>query len=100
MNVSLSTDPRRLTAANHADAKTEASNGKAARDFEAMLLAPLLDSLQKSFAGDNDGKTPGAGDYRQMGTQALAQALAVRGGIGLAQFVLRHLSAPRVPGGG
>jgi hypothetical protein len=32
----------------------------------------VLDSLQKTFAGDSeDSKTPGASDYRQMGSQAL-----------------------------
>ena len=86
-------------AANLPDAKAVLKNEKAARDFEAMLLTPVLDALQKTFAGDED-KTPGASDYRQMGTQALAQAIAARGGIGIAQLVLRHLPPPKVSGGG
>jgi Rod binding domain-containing protein len=75
-------------------------NEKAARDFEAMLLTPVIDALQKTFAGDADGKTPGASDYRQMGTQALSQAIAARGGFGIADMVLHHLRAPKVSGGG
>lgn len=76
-------------------------NEKAARDFEAMLLTPLLDSLQKTFAGaSEDAKTPGASDYRLMATQALAQTIAARGGIGIARLVLDHLQPPKVPGGG
>jgi Rod binding domain-containing protein len=75
-------------------------NAKAAQDFEALLLTPVLDALQKTFAGGGeDEKTPGADDYRQMGTQALAQAIAARGGIGIAQLVLRHFEAPKVSGG-
>jgi Rod binding domain-containing protein len=108
-NVSLSTSLSRTPTAypatakavlkNEAAAKDARKNEKAACDFEAMLLAPVFDSLQKTFAGDDDQKTPGADDYRQMGTQALAKAIAERGGIGIAQMILRHLQAPRVSGG-
>jgi Rod binding domain-containing protein len=81
--------------------KASVKNEKAARDFEALLIGPVLDALQKTFAGDaNDSKTPGASDYRQMGTQALSQAIAARGGLGIAQLVLRHLQPPKVSGGG
>jgi Rod binding domain-containing protein len=88
-------------AANLLSTKAALKNAKAARDFEAMLLTPLLDSLQKTFAGDpGDSKTPGAGDYREMATQALAQSMAARGGIGIARLILRHLESPKVSRGG
>ena len=32
-------------------------------------------------------------------SQALAQAIAARGGIGIAQLILRHLQPPKVSGG-
>jgi Rod binding domain-containing protein len=113
MNVSLSAslhpNPSSMTATHPPSPKAALENNlseadvrenkKAACDFEAMLLTPVLDALQKTFAGDQD-KTPGASDYRQMGTQALAQAIAARGGIGIAQLVLRHLQPPKVSGGG
>ena len=80
-------------------AKAALKNQKAARDFEAMLLSPVLDALQKTFAGDSqDSKTPGASDYRAMATQALAQSIAARGGIGIARLILRHLEPPKVSG--
>lgn len=82
------------------NAKAIAKNQKAARDFEAMLLTPVLESLQKTFSGDAESKIPGASDYSAMGTQALAQAIAARGGIGIAQLILRHLPPPKVSGGG
>jgi len=102
MNITLASASIPPPATNPPDARAIRKNEKAARDFEAMLLAPVFDALQKTFAGDldKDAKTPGAGDYRQMGTQALAQAIAARGGIGIAQFILRHLQPPKVSGGG
>jgi Rod binding domain-containing protein len=105
MNVSLPASLNRMTTASAPAAKAVsksdvAKNEKAARDFEALLLTPVLDSLQKTFAGDSeDAKTPGASDYRALGTQALAQAIAARGGIGIAQLILRHLQPPKVSGG-
>jgi len=95
MNITLDTSSIPLPAAS------ALKNEKAARDFEAMLLTPVLDSLQKTFAGDSeDAKTPGASDYRLMATEALAQSLAARGGIGIGQLILRHLQPPKVSGGG
>ncbi len=81
--------------------KDIAKNEKAARDFEAVLLTPVLDGLQKtlsSFGADPDSKAVGASDYRQMGTEALAESIAARGGIGIAQMILSHLQSPKVPG--
>ena len=95
MNITLDTASIPLPAAS------ALKNEKAARDFEAMLLTPVLDSLQKTFAGDSeDAKTPGASDYRLMATEALAQSIAARGGIGIGQLILRHLQPPKVSGGG
>lgn len=71
---------------------------KAAREFESLLLTSLFDSLQRSFAFDPHDQTPGADDYRLIGTRALAEAVAAGGGIGIAQLILRHLEAPKGPG--
>jgi len=101
LNASLSANRNPASAANPAAVKAALRNEKAARDFEAMLLTPVLDSLQKTFAGNSeDANAPGASDYRLMGTQALAQSIAARGGIGIAQLILRHLQPPKVSGGG
>jgi len=93
MNVSLAASFSRMATAGPPLGKGE----KAARDFEAILLTSLLDSLQKTFSSVEDS-TPGASDYRLMGTQALASAIAERGGIGIARLILGHLPAPKVPG--
>jgi Rod binding domain-containing protein len=76
-----------------------AKNEKAARDFEALLLTPVLESLQKTFSGSESDQTPGAADYHLMATQALAQSMAARGGIGIGELILRHLQPPKVSGG-
>ena len=70
---------------------------KAARDFEVVMLSTLLEPLQKSFGGGLDDGTTGSAEYGSMGTQALATAMAARGGIGIAQLVLRHLGDTKVP---
>ncbi len=71
---------------------------KAAREFEAILLTQLLDSLQKTFSGVSADQTPGASDYRLMGTQALAAEIAKQGGIGITRLLLRYLPATKVQG--
>lgn len=78
-------------ATQHAEAKV----AKAARDFEAVMLATLLESLQKSFGGGLDDSSTGSAEYGSLGTQALATAMAERGGIGLAKLVLPHLVATK-----
>ena len=95
MNVSLETTMAPLPVAGPPLDKTE----KAARDFESVLLTSLFDSLQKSFAFDAQDESAGASDYRLMGTQALAKAVADAGGIGIGRLILRHLQAPKGPHG-
>jgi len=67
---------------------------KAAREFEAHLIGSLLESLEKTFAAvPAESSLPGADDYNYLGTQALAEALAARGGFGIAKMICRHLPA-------
>ena len=92
--INFSASLPRMAAASPPLAKGE----KAARDFEAILLTSLLDSLQNTFSGVVEDPTPGASDYRLMGTQALASAIAQGGGIGIARLILSHLQAPKALG--
>jgi Rod binding domain-containing protein len=72
---------------------------KAARDFEANLIGSLLESMEKTFAAlPGESTLPGTDNYNYMGTQALAQGLADRGGFGIAAMISRHL--PRHEGKG
>jgi len=78
-------------------AKQMGKGEKAAHDFESVLLTSLFDSLEKTFSWDREDTTPGASNYRMMGTRALAEAVAAGGGIGIAQLILRHLPVTKVP---
>ena len=65
---------------------------EAARQFEAVLLEAFLQPLEQAFStlpGGNDGLS--ASGYRDMGTQAIASALAQSGGLGIADMVVRNL---------
>ncbi len=65
---------------------------KAAQEFEANLIGSLLESMEKTFATlPGESTLPGADNYNYMGTQALAQGLAARGGFGIAAMISRHL---------
>jgi len=65
---------------------------KAARDFEANLIASLMESLEKTFATlPGEDTLPGTDDYNYLGTQALAKGIAARGGFGIAAMIARHL---------
>jgi Rod binding domain-containing protein len=73
-------------------AKLPGRGAKAAREFEANLIGSLLESMEKTFATlPGEDTLPGADDYNYLGTQALAQGLAARGGFGIAAMISRHL---------
>jgi Rod binding domain-containing protein len=75
-------------------AKLPGRGAKAAREFEANLIGSLLQSMEKTFATlPGESTLPGADDYNYLGTQALAEGLAARGGFGIAAMISRHLPA-------
>jgi Rod binding domain-containing protein len=76
--------------------KISGRGAKAAREFEAQLIGSLLESLEKTFAAvPSDDTVPGSDDYNYLGTHALAQALADRGGFGIAAMITQHLPSPK-----
>lgn len=63
---------------------------RAARDFEAMLLRQLLSSLERTIQTGQRGPLSGGGQiHTSMMVDALANAMAAAGGIGLAAELLR-----------
>ena len=67
---------------------------KAAREFETHLIGSVLESLEKSFAAvPGESSLAGDDDYNYLGSEALAQALAARGGFGIAAIINRYLRA-------
>lgn len=64
---------------------------KAAEDFEGVLLSAWLEEIQKSSLDPSGAaQDPGAETLRSMGTQAVAHALAQRGGLGIAHMIVQH----------
>lgn len=67
---------------------------RAAREFEASLIASLLESLEKTFAAlPGETSLAGADDYNYLGTAALASGIAAHGGFGIAALISAHLPA-------
>jgi len=64
---------------------------RVAQEFEGILLSSWLKEVQKDSL-DPSGASLGAGSetMRSLGTQAVAQALAQRGGVGIARMIVRH----------
>jgi hypothetical protein len=66
---------------------------KAAREFEAQLIGNLLEETEKTFTALPGGESlAGSEDYSYLGTEALAGALADRGGFGIAPLISRYLA--------
>jgi Rod binding domain-containing protein len=64
---------------------------KAAHQFEALLLQNLLEKMNQGLWGDSQSLDPAHDTVKSLGTQAIATALAARGGIGIANMILRQL---------
>lgn len=80
-------------AANNAGAPPLPKLAKAAREFEAILLQGWLEKMNQSFAGLEKSQDPAHDTLSSLGTQAIAGALAARGGIGIGNMILHQLQA-------
>jgi len=65
--------------------------GKAATDFEALLLGQMLKSAREAGEGDEEEKDPNSAMI-EFGEQQFAQALASSGGFGIAKMVVAGLT--------
>jgi Rod binding domain-containing protein len=66
----------------------------AAHEFEASLIASLLESMEKTFASvPGDPALAGSDDYNYLGTKALSSAIAAGGGFGIAALIAKSLAA-------
>jgi Rod binding domain-containing protein len=66
---------------------------KVAQEFEGILLSMWLEEIQKGSL-DPAKASLGAGSetLRSLGTQAVGQALAQRGGVGIARMIVQRFS--------
>lgn len=90
-----------LSASSGAGRVRARSPREVAQEFESLFLQQLLQLMRpKPEEGEEDGLFGGSGDaYLGMVDQALAQALAKRGGIGLAAPIEKYLEAAQEKGG-
>ena len=67
---------------------------QAARDFESSLIASILQTAEKTFAGlPGEGSFAGSENYDYLATQALGSAITAHGGFGIATMISRYLAA-------
>jgi Rod binding domain-containing protein len=65
---------------------------RAARQFEAVLLNEVLGSLERAFSAFGEKTTEAGSDHYQfLGMQALASSVAAKGGLGIADTIIRNL---------
>ena len=79
-----------------AQSKDTASKvGKAATDFEALLLGQMLRSAREAcgsgLTGEDDEDSESNSSLVELGEQQFAQALAANGGLGIAKMVVAGL---------
>jgi len=64
---------------------------RVAKQFEGILLSSLLQEVQKGMLDLSDaGLGAGSETLRSLGTEAVAQALAQKGGLGIARMIVSH----------
>jgi Rod binding domain-containing protein len=68
---------------------------KSAQEFEAILLQSWLEKMNQSFVGSSESQDAAHDTVSSLGTQAIASALAARGGIGIARMLLGQLQPSR-----
>lgn len=66
---------------------------RASGEFEASLIASLLQSAEKTFATlPGEDSFAGSENYNYMATEALGSAIAARGGFGIANMISHYLA--------
>ena len=91
--LSLQASPTHFTnMAGKPDAGTKLQKlTRVAKQFEGVLLATLLQEVQKGSLDPSDaGLGAGSETLRSLGTEAVAQALAEKGGLGIARMIVNH----------
>jgi len=67
---------------------------QAGREFEASLIASILQTAGKTFAAlPGEGSFAGSENYEYMAIQELGREIASRGGFGIATMISRYLAA-------
>jgi len=66
---------------------------KAAQEFEGILISQLLGDFKAGLSGDGGGAPlAGSDTLNSLAIQSLSEALARRGGLGIAQMLVHQLA--------
>ena len=71
---------------------------RASREFEAMILKSLLDAGSEEFLGLPGSKDTANHSYESLAREAIANALAARGGLGIGRMIVHSLTHTKVGG--
>jgi Rod binding domain-containing protein len=74
------------------DAKADYDTRHAAQQFEAMLLKQMLSSLEKATRVGGERGSAGSSQYGSMIVEALSDAVAQAGGIGVGEMMVQNVS--------
>lgn len=94
----LALDPQglqslRRTARNDADAGARA----VAKQFEALFLQQMLKSMRQANQGLGEESSSAMGMFRSMQDQQFSQLTSTKGGLGLADAIVRQINVQRDP---
>ena len=64
---------------------------KAAQEFEGLLLGKWLEKVEECFSGASENQDAGRDTLSSIATQAISSAWSARGGVGLANMLVRRL---------
>jgi Rod binding protein len=64
---------------------------KAAKAFEAVFTRQLLSSMRQASLGEEIGGSSGLDQFREMQDAHMAEGLASKGGLGIAELILQQL---------
>lgn len=73
---------------------------KSAHEFEAILLQSWLEKMNHNSLGSEENLDPAHDTVSSLGTQAIATALAARGGVGIAAMLVRQIQTGQAEGVG
>jgi flagellar protein FlgJ len=74
-----------------ARAQERAALEKAARGFEAIFTRQLLSSMRSAGLGEGISDSSAVEQFQEMADANMADGLASKGGLGIAQLLLRQL---------
>ena len=91
-NTGLAADASKLESLKRvATEKTPEANMAVAKQFESLFLNLMLKSMREAIPKDEAGNNDHTQLYTSMLDQQLSQALAAKGGLGLAEIIARQL---------